>query len=154
MAEAYSRLEEQAVQVTGATLYPQVAGALRPGDSLEVIVAGNCMAPLLRDGERVTVSKRARYYPGDILVFADRDGRLLIHRLLGWVPGRSGQRLMTRADSSQVFDVLVPASHVLGVALNSEGRSVKAGFWVRARACCSYLARVFRLIALRLRHGF
>ena len=150
MVNTVDRVEPDGAQITRGTVFPQVAGMLLPGDSLEVTVSGSCMVPILRDGERVTVRKKVHYYPGDILVFADVDGKLLIHRVLGWVPGGSEPRLMTRADGAQRIDVLVPASRVLGLALNCEGRALTVSVLSRVRACRHYTFWAARLIAGRI----
>ncbi|HEV3077770.1 MAG TPA: S24/S26 family peptidase, partial [Thermoanaerobaculia bacterium] len=51
---------------------------------LAVTVRGECMAPRLRDGDRVAVAPARRYWPGDIVAFHTPQGRLALHRLLGY----------------------------------------------------------------------
>ena len=154
MNRAQGRVEQVKARGDSDPVFAHVSKMLRAGDLLEVTVSGNCMAPRLRDGERVTVCKKHVYRPGDIIVFADIHGRLLIHRLLGWVPGRGGMRLMTRADVGGVIDVLVPASHVLGLALDCNGRPLRVNLIARARACGHYFTRVARLLGKRMPGAF
>ncbi len=79
-----------------------------------VEVRGDCMAPLLADGERVEVAAARVYWPGDVVVFRAPDGRLLAHRLLGFRLYAGALALVTRGDSCPVHDAPVPLSHVLG----------------------------------------
>ena len=51
---------------------------------LAVTVRGDCMAPRLRDGDRIEVAPAARYWPGDVVAFRTPQGRMAVHRLLGY----------------------------------------------------------------------
>ncbi|HEY0781001.1 MAG TPA: S24/S26 family peptidase, partial [Thermoanaerobaculia bacterium] len=53
---------------------------------IAVAVRGGCMAPLVVDGGRVEIVAARRYWPGDVVAFAAADGRLSLHRLLGYRP--------------------------------------------------------------------
>jgi len=99
------------------TREPRVFEALRRiarEGPVEVSVRGDCMAPLLADGERVRVAAARVYWPGDVLVFRAADGRLLAHRLLGYRPFAGGLALVTRGDACVVHDAPVPPAAVLG----------------------------------------
>jgi hypothetical protein len=77
---------------------------------VEVDVRGSCMAPRIADGQRVRVVSSRIYWPGDILAFQSGDGRLRVHRLLGYAPGG----LVTRGDHCPCHDGAVPAVRILG----------------------------------------
>ena len=94
-------------------LRPGVFDALRElvrEGPVEVDVRGSCMAPRISDGQRVRIAAARIYWPGDILAFQAGDGRLRVHRLLGYRPGG----LVTRGDHCPCHDGAVPASRVLG----------------------------------------
>lgn len=72
---------------------PSLAAGLRElarERPLALTVRGDCMAPRLRDGDRVTVTPARRYWPGDVVAFQTPQGRIAVHRLLGYrlVAGR------------------------------------------------------------------
>ena len=104
------------------------SGARIPGDAgvfaalrdlaregpVEVTVRGGCMAPLLLDGARVRVAAARVYLPGDVVVFRAADGRLLVHRLLGYRPHAGRLALVARGDACAVHDAPVPLRAVLG----------------------------------------
>ncbi len=72
------------------------------------------MAPLLADGERVAVARAALYWPGDLVAFAAADGRLLIHRLLGFRPWAGRLAAVTRGDACPGPDAPVPLARLIG----------------------------------------
>lgn len=51
---------------------------------LRVKIDGECMYPLLKSGARVLIKQRRFYFPGDCLVFAGNEGKLMVHRLIGY----------------------------------------------------------------------
>ena len=72
------------------------------------------MSPAIFDGERVIVTSRRIYWPGDILVFGYGDAGLRIHRLIGYrIKGRSLQ-FITRGDRSESFDEPIHVGQVIG----------------------------------------
>lgn len=114
---------------------------------VEVTVRGGCMAPLLADGERVAVAPAHCYWPGDVVVFQAADGRLLVHRLLGWRPWKGAFACVTRGDGCPCHDAPVPLSRLLGRVIAPE--RVRAGASDRLRAVLTFL----RIAARRKGHG-
>jgi hypothetical protein len=122
---------------TAATDEPRVFEALREmarEGAVEVRVRGDCMAPLLADGERVRVAAARAYWPGDVVVFRAADGRLLAHRLLGYRPHAGSLALVTRGDACAVHDAPVPPAAVLGRI-----EAVRPALALRARALLRFL---------------
>ncbi len=81
---------------------------------VRVRVCGQSMAPLLPAGAEVEISPRRFYWPGEIVAFRAPDGRLLIHRLLGYRPHGWGLRLVTQGDAAPTPDPPVALSAVIG----------------------------------------
>lgn len=113
---------------------------------LTLTVRGVSMAPLLADGERVQVARAAVYWPGDLVAFAAADGRLLIHRLLGYRPWAGGLAAVTRGDACPGPDAPVPLPRLIGRVV---GRPDLAPPAARVRALCGFLG----LAARRLKRG-
>ena len=111
---------------------------------VEVTVRGGSMAPLLADGERVAVAPARRYWPGDVVVFQAADGRMLVHRLLGFRRSGGAIACITRGDAVSGQDPPVPLSSLLGrVVAPERARATAVDRW---RAGCAFL----RLAARRL----
>jgi len=106
---------------------------------VEVTVRGDCMAPRLADGERVEVAPARLYWPGDILVFRSADGRLRVHRFLGYRLHAGRLACVTRGDVCSCRDAPVPLEGVLG---RVTGRG--AGPSLRLLAALEYLRLAFR----------
>lgn len=128
-------------------VYPEVAGMLRNGERLTVTITGSCMAPQLRKGQRLVVQKQQRYLAGDILVFAETGGELLVHRYLGPAPGG---RLMTKADAGTKIDVLIFREQVLGRVLTANKIIVKVSVARRARTTLHYVGWLGKLVVWRV----
>jgi hypothetical protein len=125
---------------SGTSPSPSTFAALRDlarEHPIAVTVRGGCMAPLLADGERVEVATARVYLPGDVVVFLAADGRLLVHRLLGWRLWAGAVAWVTRGDGCPCHDAPVPRSRVLGRVV--EPRQVRAAAADRLRAVMSYL---------------
>src|SRR5215470_2564824 len=97
---------------------------------VEVTVRGGCMAPLLADGERVEVAPARCYWPGDVVVFQAPDGRLLVHRLLGFRRAAGALACVTRGDGAPLHDAPVPLARLLGrVVAPERARATAADRW-------------------------
>lgn len=121
---------------------PRVFEALRclaREGPVEVRVRGDCMSPLLADGQQVRVAAVRVYWPGDVVVFRAADGRLLAHRLLGYRPRAGGFALVTRGDACAVHDAPVPAAAVLGRIA-----AVRPSLAVRARSLLHFAGLAWR----------
>jgi hypothetical protein len=106
-------------------------------------VKGDCMAPRLRDGQRVEVAAARLYWPGDIVAFATPQGRIALHRLLGYRLLRGRLACVTRGDRSAVADSPVPPDRLLGRTMTPPPMAD------RARAVRALLAMA--LVAIRRR---
>jgi phage repressor protein C with HTH and peptisase S24 domain len=81
---------------------------------LAAVVRGGSMAPLLADGDRVELGAVRWPLPGDVVAFATDDGRLVVHRLLGYRFWAGGLACVTRGDASPDLDPPVPRRRLLG----------------------------------------
>ena len=72
------------------------------------------MAPLLRDGDRVELAPARWPLPGDLVAFEAGDGRLVVHRLLGYRWTAGGLACVTQGDASPAPDPPVPRARLLG----------------------------------------
>jgi phage repressor protein C with HTH and peptisase S24 domain len=100
------------------------------------------MMPLLADGERVAVVPARRYWPGDVVVFQAADGRLLVHRLLGFRRSAGALACVTQGDGAPVHDPPVPVSRLLGRVVEPE--RARASAPDRWRAVRAYLRLALR----------
>ncbi len=106
---------------------------------VEVTVRGGCMAPRLADGDRVEVAPARLYWPGDVLVFRSSDGRLRVHRFLGYRLHAGRLACVTRGDGCACRDFPVPLDGVLGRVAGPG-----AGPVLRLRAALEYLRHALR----------
>jgi hypothetical protein len=111
---------------------------------LAVTVRGDCMAPRLRDGDRVAVAPAARYWPGDIVAFRTREGRLALHRLLGYRLRSGRLACVTRGDRCDLPDAPLAPERLVGRA------AVRPTPAERARAVLAWLALALRAARRRL----
>jgi hypothetical protein len=93
----------------------EVLRELAADTPLRFRIQGCCMSPLLEDGAVVEITDKKFYWPGDVLVFRGRDGRVLVHRLIGLYPCFGGIRYITKADRAFQPDASVGRQRILGV---------------------------------------
>lgn len=92
----------------------EVLAALIEHGSLTVKVTGDCMGRAMPEGVMITVQPGRWYLPGDILTIRRGEEELVSHRMLGYLPGRNGWRIITRADTEATADPPVRLDWVLG----------------------------------------
>jgi hypothetical protein len=88
--------------------------ALAAEAPVEATVRGGSMAPLLKDGDRVAIARARLYLPGDVVAFRAGDGRIVVHRLLGYRLHRGRLACVARGDAAAVSDPPFPLDLVLG----------------------------------------
>ena len=54
-------------------------------------------------GSDVRLEGDRLYWPGDIVAFKRGDDEVVSHRFLGYLPGRRGWRVITRADNANAL---------------------------------------------------
>lgn len=81
---------------------------------LAATVRGGSMAPLLADGDRVELAPARWPLPGDVVAFRAGDGRLVVHRLLGYRWAAGGFACVTQGDASPDPDPPVARERLLG----------------------------------------
>lgn len=81
---------------------------------LPLAVRGDCMAPALREGDRVEIVRARLYWPGDVVAFANAEDRLVLHRLLGYRLAAGRLACVTRGDGCAAADPPLPFSRLLG----------------------------------------
>jgi hypothetical protein len=89
-----------------------------------------------------TVRAARFYWPGDVLAFAGADGRLVLHRLLGYRLHGGRLAFVTRGDGNPRHDFPVAPARILGRA------AVAVPFRVRLRALAGCLAIPWRRLTL------
>ena len=113
---------------------------------IPVKISGSCMSPLIEDQATLMVHSRSRYWPGDIITFLDRQGRLTTHRLLGIFPRNGTRYCLTRPDNHPHPDAAIAASQVLGRVVGGECRAeaIRIPWRARLLAMKHFAAAVLR----------
>ena len=125
----------------------QTAAALRAlaaEEPIPLIVAGDCMSPLLRTGERIRVQGARLYLPGDIIAFRHRGGQLLVHRVLGYFFGRRGVGIVAKGDNLSCADQPAGLESILGRVVDCDGRTVTIPSRRRWRAAVDFARTLVR----------
>jgi hypothetical protein len=84
------------------------------GETTICTLEGNCMAPLLQEGDRLTIRHGAeRIHRGSIAVFRSSEG-ILVNRVLSCEGSGKPRRFTLKADRSSRFRRGVPVEDILG----------------------------------------
>lgn len=89
---------------------------------LPLRVVGDCMLPILADGQVVEVEPASCYLPGDVVVIRrPSTGQLLVHRILGYRPSAWRWELVVQGDGCATHDGAVLPEHVIGKVCAVDG---------------------------------
>lgn len=105
---------------------------------LALRIAGDSMEPALGRGTVVAVRPARIFWPGDLVAYVRRDSRLVVHRVLGYRPGRRWS-LLTQADIADEPDAAVPLDRVIGRVIAPDKGSVALRH--RLRAAMAFVSR-------------
>jgi hypothetical protein len=113
------------------------AELLRSGRAVEIVVGGESMWPLLQSGWRVRIEP-APARVGD-LVAVERDGHLVVHRLVKL----EGERATLRGDNTGRDDPPARTSDLLGVV---------TAVWTSSGRCLSLTKRRWNMVGRAVAH--
>lgn len=113
---------------------------------LSLRIRGDCMTPLIADGDWVQSLPRQLYLPGDIVIYCNRHGQLVAHRLLGIYRSSGRWLAVTAADNSTEVDSRFRSAGILGRVTHADDTTLKITLGQRWQA----LRRFIRFIRLRI----
>ena len=108
------------------------------GRPITFSVAGDCMNPVLQNGDSITVHRTERYLPGDIVVYSDAVRGQVAHRLLGSLRIKGQQKYLITPDHAERPDPLIEASRMLGKVRLVNQSPVAISIFQRASSCISF----------------
>ena len=126
---------------SGQECWHEQLAQLARREPLTVKIHGECMAPLIPDGARVSVRSEPRYWPGDVVVAGAHNGDYLAHRVLGFGWHNSEWTYISCADNARRADAAFPGSAILGRVCGGDcdSRIVDVPLSARGVAICRFL---------------
>jgi signal peptidase I len=94
---------------------------LSTGTSLSVVAKGYSMYPTLKPGSKIVINKVHNPVPGDIIAI-DKDGKLIVHRLIKIIKSRNGISYIARGDSNRFPDPPIGIEKIVGKVASMPNR--------------------------------
>ena len=90
--------------------------------SIRFRARGSSMRPFIQDGDILLVEpvREYRIRAGDIVLFGDRKGAVLAHRVIRINQRDGGTQFLVSGDANRATDGLIPLEHVLGRVVSLE----------------------------------
>lgn len=125
---------------------------LLPGFSrLTLFINGNCMEPVISDGEQVIAVRKSIYFPGDIVVFRNTRQQLVCHRLLGYLFHAWHWKAITQADNVVQRDGLLSRGNIIGKVIQVGHEPLRVPLRHRLTALWHLMALASRVLWSRVR---
>ena len=116
---------------------------------LTVKVNGECMDDSVPNGCSMKLNRRPLYWPGDVVVFRRGDQQLVSHRMLGYLPGRRGWKVVTKADREPRPDAPHHVSRILGKSVAIDNQAFTPGPLKRLQSAAAFIPALFYLVSQR-----
>lgn len=114
---------------TSAAFAELSAEILRAGKVLRFRGHGASMQPLVRDGDILLVRPvdAQAVRRGDLVLFHDELGRVVVHRVIGVHAGRAGRRFTMQGDAVSQPDGVIPEARIFGrlAAIERNGNRIE-----------------------------
>lgn len=134
-------IQGEELPLSNASFLALARAVLGRGYSLRFQAKGSSMAPLIRDGDILTLAPKGGKppRPGDIVAFVNpSDGKLAVHRIIAFRGGKA----TIKGDNVPVPDGIFPEGSILGFVrrVERDGRVVRPGFGPAGRLIASLSA--------------
>jgi hypothetical protein len=103
------------------------------GEETACRIAGDCMAPMIREGDSLTIEHGIRdFQVGDVVVFGD-PGNISVNRVVH-IEYKNGKRVfLVKGDQSWAFHPPIPGDRILGKVIEVSGSNgrlrLNSTFW-------------------------
>ena len=89
---------------------------LRSGKAVRLLATGDSMVPIIRQGDMLLITPLAggAIRVGDVVFFADKHGRMVLHRVIRIRQHESGHRFLLQADNSIQADGWISLEAIYG----------------------------------------
>jgi signal peptidase len=90
---------------------------LKMGASIRFTAIGNSMYPMIRNGDKLTIIPvlNRQIKLGDVILFTNKVGRPLVHRVIKFEMDGEDQRMITQGDHTSQIDGCIPKANVYGI---------------------------------------
>lgn len=112
-------LAARVTEVSGSTMLEVVSEVVKEGGEMWIVTTGRSMLPTIAPGDRVLLGAPKDMRKGEIIL-AEVNGKPLLHRIVS----SSGGMIVTRGDSCETEDPVMPRTCVVARALAVENDAV------------------------------
>jgi hypothetical protein len=100
-------------------------------------------------GSDIRIEKKPLYWPGEIIACKRGEDQIVSHRMLGYLRGRRGWSVLTRADNAALADLPVALDNVLGRVTHVNGDPFRPRLTDRLAAQVAWLPAMIQAVLNR-----